>query len=277
MLKMCREHGYFRSEECPICGEEGKFLMSPYELESLGRIMAGILRHFPERFELEMDEEGFVDLYKLVTAIKRKRGERVRWLRPTHIIGLVETDYKGRYQLEDNYVRATYGHSISLNMSLPTDNIPSRLYYPTTESEQDVLLKEGISPTDRTMVHLSKTHKNAFEAGAHRSEEDPIILRVDAERAQDNGIIIQRAGKTVFTVEEVPADFLSLADEEDVRMAEEEDEEESLEPTTEGQEEPEEEVGVEMGEIKEVEGIVEEILTEPENDPEEIEDDLSTG
>ena len=154
MLRMCRDHGYFRGEECPICGDEGKFLLSDYELESLGRIMAGILRHFPERFHLEMDEEGFVDIYRMVSAVKRKRGDRMRWLRPTHIIGLVETDMKGRYQVENNPVRATYGHSIELSMSLPTANIPERLYYPSTQDELDKHMAEGLVSEGRTMVHL---------------------------------------------------------------------------------------------------------------------------
>lgn len=225
MLRMCREHGFFRGEECPICGEEGKFLMSSYELESLGRIMAGILRHFPERFNLDMDEEGFVDIYKLVSAIKRKRGDRMRWLRPTHIIGLVETDPKGRYQVENNHVRATYGHSLQLSMSLPTDQIPERLYFPSTPEEQDNMLEKGLTPEDRTMVHLSKTWDDAYEAGTHREGPDPIILRIDAEQALNNGIIIQRAGKTVFTVEEIPPEFISLADEEDMEISRKEIEE----------------------------------------------------
>lgn len=226
MLRMCKEHGFFRGNECPICGEEGKFLMSSYELESLGRIMAGILRHFPERFNLEMDEEGFVDIYKLVSAIKRKRGDRMRWLRPTHIIGLVETDPKGRYQVENNHVRATYGHSLQLSMSLPTDNIPERLYFPTTPEKKDNILGNGLTPGDRSMVHLSKTWGDAYEAGSHKEEEtEPIILRIDAESAQDNGIIIQRAGKTVFTVEEIPPEFISLANEEDIELSRKEMEE----------------------------------------------------
>ena len=226
MLRMCHDHGYFREEECPICGDEGKFLMSDYELESLGRMMAGILRHFPERFNLEMDEEGFVDIYRMVSAIKRKRGDRMRWLRPNHIIGLVETDPKGRYQVENNHVRATYGHSINLKMNLPTDDIPDRLYYPTTGEEIEKHLEEGLSPKNRAMVHLSKTYSDAYEAGSHRGEEQPIILRVDADAAQNNGIIIQKAGKTVFTVEEIPPDFIYEADETDM---DEEDKEEVLE------------------------------------------------
>jgi len=219
MLRMCRDHGYFRGEDCPICGDEGKFLMSSYELESLGRIMAGILRHFPEKFGLHMDEEGFVDIYKLVSAIKRKRGDRMRWLRPTHIIGLVETDPKGRYQVDSNHVRATYGHSIELSMSLPTDNIPERLYFPANPDEVESILGSGLQPVDRTMVHLSKTWNDAYEAGIHREGPDPVIIRIDAEEAQNNGIIIQRAGKTVFTVEEIPSDFLKMSDEVDIELS----------------------------------------------------------
>ncbi|MDG6225641.1 MAG: RNA 2'-phosphotransferase [Candidatus Thermoplasmatota archaeon] len=218
MLRICEEHGYFRGEECPVCGEEGKFMMSTYELEGLGRVMAGVLRHFPERFGLDMDEEGFVDIYKLVNAIKRKRGDRVRWLRPSHIIGLAETDPKGRYQVENNHVRATYGHSKPLKMSLPTDNIPEMLYYPIKEGELEAVKEEGILPHNRTMVHLSKTYWDAYEAGSHQDDGSPLILRIDAESAQDNGIIIQRAGKTVFTVEEIPQDFIAVSDESDIDM-----------------------------------------------------------
>jgi putative RNA 2'-phosphotransferase len=198
-----------------MCRDESKFLMSSYELESLGRILALILRHAPDRFGLEMDEEGFIDLYKIVTAIKKKKGDTMRWLRPTHIIGLVETDPKGRYQVEDNNVRATYGHSIPLKMSLPTDGIPERLFYPAKPDEVEKFMSEGIHPVDRTMVHLSKTWNDAFEAGIHKEGPEPIILRIDAELALNNGIIIQRAGKTVFTVEEVPHDFVSISDDVD--------------------------------------------------------------
>jgi len=44
MLAECKDHGYFRGESCPVCNEKGKFLMTDKELNSLGRIMAGVLR-----------------------------------------------------------------------------------------------------------------------------------------------------------------------------------------------------------------------------------------
>jgi RNA:NAD 2'-phosphotransferase (TPT1/KptA family) len=38
-----------------------------------------------------------------------------------------------------------------------------------------------------------------------------VILEVDAKKAVEDGITIQRAGKTVFLVEEVPACYLKRA------------------------------------------------------------------
>ena len=36
-----------------------------------------------------------------------------------------------------------------------------------------------------------------------------MILEVDIRRAQDGGLVIMRAGKTVFLVDQVPAEYLS--------------------------------------------------------------------
>ena len=96
MMRECEEHGYFREETCPVCGEEGKFLMNDYEMEKFGRMMAGILRH--GRFDLPMDSQGFVPIRKVVGAIK-ENNPRMHWVRPHHIDALVETDPKGRYQI----------------------------------------------------------------------------------------------------------------------------------------------------------------------------------
>ena len=60
MIRECEEHGYHRNEVCPHCGEEGKFIMSDYEVEKVGRTLAGILRH--GKYGLEMDSQGFVSM-----------------------------------------------------------------------------------------------------------------------------------------------------------------------------------------------------------------------
>ncbi|MHB8586967.1 MAG: RNA 2'-phosphotransferase [Thermoplasmatota archaeon] len=184
--------------------------MNEQELNRVGRIMAGVLRHFPDKFGVEMDRHGWVNVLELVDRMKDSK-ERLHWIKPYHIEAIVVTDPKGRYELRDGDVRATYGHSIKLDLDLPTENIPDKLYYPVSEEELDMVLERGLSPTDRQKVHLSETFDNAVAAGQHRAES-PIILVVDAAAARDSGVVIAKAGKTVFVTDAVPAQFLHRTD-----------------------------------------------------------------
>lgn len=208
MLKECKEHKYFRGEACPVCGSAGKFLMNDNELDHVGRIMAGVLRHFPEKFGLEMDEKGWVGLDKFIGAIQARRRE-LHWIRQHHIRAIIETDDKGRYQCENDALRATYGHTLNVLLDLPTDNTPPELFYPTTPEEVEIILETGLKPVDRKKVHLSRTYENAFDAGAHRAK-NPVIIKIDAGQATKDGITIMQAGKTVFLAAEIPAKYLSV-------------------------------------------------------------------
>lgn len=212
MMRECEDHGYFRDEVCPVCGEEGRFLMNDFEMERLGRQMAGILRH--GKYDLPMDDRGFVRTRDLISAIK-EHNTRMHWLRPHHVIALVETDPKGRYQISGDTIRATYGHTIDLDLRLPTDNIPDELYYPASEDEAEIILEVGLKPSDRAKVHLSLTYQDAYNAGSVRLDQ-PVILAIDVDRCFDEGYDIGRAGKTVFLCDQVPADCIRIIHEEEL-------------------------------------------------------------
>ena len=207
LLKECRTHGYYRGGElCPMCGAEAKFLLNVEEVESLGRTMAGVLRHFPERYGLEMDGNGWVDLRDFITAVQ-VRNRRFRFLKSHHILGLIQTDPKGRYEFRDGKIRATYGHSLDVDLDLPTENIPDVLFHPATEEDFGLVLQAGLRPSDRKMVHLSGTFPAALEAGRVRVKS-PVILEIDAKAARASGIVIKKAGKTVYLTKEIPPEFL---------------------------------------------------------------------
>jgi putative RNA 2'-phosphotransferase len=212
MMRECEDHGYFRDDYCPVCGEEGKFIMNDFEVEKLGRTMAGILRH--GRFELEMDDQGFVRIADIVKVVQ-DNNDRMHWLRPHHIIALATTDPKGRYQVAGDKVRATYGHTIKLDLKLPTDNIPPELYYPATNEEADLILEAGLFPSDRAMVHLSLSYDDAFNAGKVRVD-NPVILAIDTVKCADEGFEIGKAAKTVFLCKQVPSDCLRIIHEEEL-------------------------------------------------------------
>jgi len=221
VLKECRQHGYFRDESCPKCDDKGRFLMNDEEIDTLGRIMAGILRHFPDRFDLRMDEHGWVEIGPMIDAIQEKRAQ-FHWLRVHHIKAVVSTDPKGRYQIDNGKIRATYGHSINVDLDLPTDDIPPRLFYPATEEEADIILEVGLKPSDRKKVHLSRTVQDAVNASAHR-EAKPVILEIDTDGAIDDGGVIMQAGKTVFITDAVKPEFLKKIDMEEALAQEAED------------------------------------------------------
>jgi len=212
LLRDCKEHGFFRGRKCQYCEEEGVFLIGDRDLDIITRMMAGILRHFPGRFDLEMDNYGWVNLGDMVDGMKNKV-RRMHWLTPHHIQGIVETDEKGRYQIKTGKIRATYAHTVDISIDLPTDDIPASLYYPCSDKELEGILAEGLKPTDRKKVHLSRTKIDANTAGIFRMDR-PKILRIDAQRATDDGIIIYHAGKTVFITDGIPPEYISMADDE---------------------------------------------------------------
>lgn len=211
MLRECPNHGYYRGESCADCGEEGRFLMNSHELDRVGRILAGALRHFPEKFGVTMDAEGWVRIEEFCNELRDQKDE-LHWVKPYHIVALGVTDPKGRYQIEGEQIRATYAHSIDVDLSsLPEDDVPRALYYPVSEEELDVVLDRGLTPADRKMVHLSGTYESAVTAGEHRVDE-PIILEIDAAKAQETGITIRKAGTTVYVTDEVPPRFVDRAE-----------------------------------------------------------------
>jgi putative RNA 2'-phosphotransferase len=216
MLSECEDHGYYRGDYCPICKKEGKFLMNDKELSSLSRIMAGALRHFPDKLGLMMDGKGWVDISLLIDAIGTSRSG-FNWLRVHHVKAMVLTDERGRYQIDGGMVRATYGHSIDVNLDdLPEADIDF-LYYPVTEEEADMIVEGGLHPIDRKKVHLSGSIEKAIEAGRVRTE-DPLILKIDGTKARNDGIKIYHAGKDVYITERIDAEYISKVDESEIKQ-----------------------------------------------------------
>ena len=103
--------------------------MSDKEANSIGRILALVLRHAPEKFNVEMDINGWVNARELSEAIATQR-RHYHWVRAWHFEAISDSDEKGRYQVENGMIRATYAHSIEIDLDLPTDDIPEGLYYP---------------------------------------------------------------------------------------------------------------------------------------------------
>jgi putative RNA 2'-phosphotransferase len=219
MIRECSIHGYFSDDDlCPACNSDGKFIMSTGERDSIARKLALVLRHAPEKFDLEMDINGWIDTRDIIRQFKYSNNRRHHWLRPHHLRAISETDPKGRYEVRGNMIRATYGHTVEIELDLPTSDIPDSLYYPCDPKEAGNLLEVGIKPGDRAHVHLSANMRAAAEAGrVHRA--DPTIIEVDTARMVATGETIWHAGVTVYLTENVPGEYLSIVDPADPELS----------------------------------------------------------
>src|SRR5438093_186654 len=84
-----------------------------------------------------------------------------------------------------------------------------------------LLKDEEIDSIGRMMVHLSGTFNAALEAGRVRIQV-PVILEINAKTARDAGVVIKKAGKTVYLTKEIPPEFLRRSERAEEELSPEE-------------------------------------------------------
>ena len=173
----------------------------------ISKQMAYLLRHEPSG--LEVDDDGFVDLYRLLD----KLHDRWSGLTTDDVREVVERDPKGRYEIKGERVRARYGHSIDVNPDLSPADVDV-LYHGTTKKAAESILDEGLKSKGRQKVHLSRTVEEAINVGKRRTS-NPVVLKVNARDARKAGIKIERASDRVFVSEDIPPEFVSPHQERD--------------------------------------------------------------
>ncbi len=203
MIKKCQVHGAFRGTECK-CGEAGTLLLDDEQTERLGRFISGALRHFPDDLGLAMNQHGWVDLDVLCDAMRT----RYKWSNKEKLLSIIESDEKGRYEIQGRKIRARYGHSVDVDLDYPENTLPE-LYYGASREEVDILLEKGIKPMKQRYVHLSTSAEKALEvAGIH--SDDPILILINAAEAQNDGVRMLSATENIVLSEEIPPQYLKL-------------------------------------------------------------------
>jgi len=201
-IRFCPKHGFYRGEVCD-CGCRGELILEKEKVEKLGRFISGVLRHFPNKFNLEMDENGWIDFERLLRVIRR----RFKWANRWVVKAVIYSDKKGRYELRENKIRARYGHSVEVELSDYPIAEEDVLYYGTSEEEAQRMLEIGIKPVNQTFVHLSTTVERGIEVAKLRTDE-PIILEIDAKKAKEDGIKIIKANDFIALAKEIPPAYI---------------------------------------------------------------------
>ena len=201
--------------KCPICGKyvteplhcdtKCIYLMSDDQREALSRLMSALLRHIPHEAGLILDEEGFVELSELVKAIRERwrNRDKYRWVTEDHVRAIVELDPRGRFEIRNGKIRATYGHSIKIETTYPEDKEVKILYHGTARENIPSILRQGIIRGRRLYVHLTTNIDIAKEI-AQRHSKNIAILVIDAECLRKHGHKIYKASPVIYLTDYVP-------------------------------------------------------------------------
>lgn len=174
----------------------------------LSKTVSYILRHHPEDFDLKLAADASVKTAELLEALKNK----FKNITKSDLIQLVKNDPKGRFSfLEDRKrIRANYGHSIEgVNPDYQAVKAPEILYHGTRHKVKDKILAAGLKPMGRNYVHLSVEIKEAKKVALRRTTE-PIIFKVKAFKAYQNGQKFYKTAEDIYLTDEISAEYLSL-------------------------------------------------------------------
>lgn len=170
--------------------------------EKVSKFLSGLLRHYPERFGIEVDEYGWANLRDVLKVLRDRYGVNRKALDL-----IVKFDPKGRFEIKDEKIRARYGHSIPVRTDWSeSGEIPKVLYHGTSPKNLQSILKEGLKPMKRLEVHLSESFEDAIEVGK-RHHPNPVVLIIDVESLLKSGFKVRKKGK-VYTVDYVPPEFI---------------------------------------------------------------------
>jgi len=172
--------------------------------ERISRFLCYLLRHGPKEYPLAIDGEGYAAWNDVVEVVQNRFGDVTQAEIQSVVTGLD----KKRFELKDDRVRATYGHSFPVQLGLEGVEPPPELYFGTARDLAQSILRDGLKPRDRRYVHLSSSLPDALAVGKRR-DPTPAVIVVDARTAHAQGVRFFAAGP-LFLAESVPPKFLSL-------------------------------------------------------------------
>jgi len=203
-IRTCEVHGAFEGSRCPVCETTGRQVVSAANRTRASKFLSGALRHFPDDVGLDLDAAGWADFETVV----QRTLEKYNRLDKEAVEAIVRTDPKGRFEVDDDRIRAAYGHSVDVSLASGDTPVPDVLYHGTAPDALSSIREQGLKPMSRQHVHLSGSVEAASEVGSRHASE-PVILAVDAAALEADGNEITKRGRAVYTTDHVPPSYIS--------------------------------------------------------------------
>jgi putative RNA 2'-phosphotransferase len=178
------------------------------QMDEISKYLCLLLRHQPEKAELDMDEHGWVQVDQLINGVKcHSRYDIDR----TMLENIVSADKKGRYRFDEehNMIKCCQGHSILwVEPELEYCEPPEFLYHGTNTKALEAIEDSGaIKKMKRHAVHMQADINKAWQS-AERWHQTPVVLKIDARKMSDDGYKFGVTENEVWCTEEVPVKYI---------------------------------------------------------------------
>jgi RNA:NAD 2'-phosphotransferase (TPT1/KptA family) len=141
----------------------------------LSKAMAYQLRHQGPSNGVPIDSAGFAAMEDLARALNVDASE---------LLAVAEHPGEPRYELRDGRIRALYGHSIEVVVDAAIDvGTPQQLYHGSSWSALDSIVRDGLTPMQRRMVHLTNTAEEAMAVG--RRKGATLVFAIDQSHDEE--------------------------------------------------------------------------------------------
>ena len=206
-IQNCIQHGVFQGNTCPECGYEGNRIIHDSDRSTISKHLSWVLRHEPRKAGVALDQNGWASITDVLNSLHEKFHSDIT---AQQLYAVVAFDRKDRYEITDDKIRATYGHSVDVTIDPSSgEELPNTLYHGTITKNIDDIEAEGLKPMGRQKVYLAGNVELA-KSFASRHGPQTIVFAVDVEEVEAAGYNIQHLGDNTYTIEEVPADLLSV-------------------------------------------------------------------
>lgn len=171
----------------------------PKANKKLAKFIGTMLGRSPWEFGLVPDEDGFLKIKEFLKALHEEEGWR--HVRESLLNELLLTVPDAPFEISEGNIRAT--DRTHLRYPSVSADPPVLLYVCVREKAYPRVVEKGIAPSFTDQVILAADQQMARRIGRRR-DAAPVMLTVETEKAQAQGVVFSDAGEGLFLADFVP-------------------------------------------------------------------------
>lgn len=174
--------------------------------KNICRFLSFVLRHKPQMAHLKLDEDGFAELDKVLSAIEGKFKLKLTEEELSNVTKKYAFNF---FKIQDKKIKAKFGHTVILNMNTPQgfeviDKIPREIFCTIDKKEMWNVSKNGL----QSSLVQSNLKSNKLLI---KKTEFSTIVSVNSDKASKNNVAFYyNKSNESYHCKFIPATFLKF-------------------------------------------------------------------